>query len=199
MSTRPVFGGTVTTGGWVDLVPAPESTIDVWRQALKLSYPGYLDGRTTSTPGAIGAALALHYFADSDLTPVQMNTMEGIGYRIAAMNTNQAIDNILNGLEWAYQNYSDNALELSNQAVIMSQKPPQYPINYSVFGDNSNFTIEADQIHDAPKPVARPNTAPQMLPIIDNRNLPPEQTFQSPETSGIKIATIAAAIASFLF
>jgi hypothetical protein len=222
------FGGSTTEGGqWIDVRPSFNASLSVWRQALAMTYAGAGIG-----PGALGMALAERYLSESNLPDWVIKSVSEFAYSIAQISDKITVETILKGVEFAIHNIPDGLDIPGNygswRALTFASidKPTQYPIDVSVFGDDANAaqnfvthkteqitftpvktttgTVKTGQANFMPSPVIK--TDPSGPVRYSPQNLPQNLTQYSDEPlnqqssgSGIRIAAIAAALASFLF
>jgi len=212
------YGGAYTTGGWIDLIPPDDASIDVWKKALAMAYQGKISGNTTLDPGNVAYALADRYLQDSNV-PGDLGPLFGaIASMIAQISNNQTVESILTGVEWAARNIPSNLVNSAdveysgvfrdwrNAAIAASQQTSIYPLNLGVFGSNSDIT-KAFEVHTVKTPTAPLNTTVTSTTNMTTRpsanttvTAPRPVTrapVPAPAQSGLSIAAIAGLLASF--
>lgn len=207
------FGGSATSGGqWIDVRPPFDASIDVWRQALSMAYAGKGIG-----PDGIGAALAERYLFDSQLPEWVIKAVSEFASAIAQISNKITVDTILKGVEFAVNNIPPYGLDEPGSygawralTIASLNNPTQYPIDYDAFGDDDTAGDDFVTHIVAPSKVIPTKTtsipgksyfeAPQTTaPAVIQKNTSVNQYLEpASNTSGIRIAAIAAALASFL-
>jgi hypothetical protein len=205
------FGGGGNTGGqWIDVRPDFDASIEQWRLALSMAYAGKGIG-----PDGVGAALAERYLFDSEFPEWVIKSVSEFASSIAQISDKITVETILKGIEFAVNNVPDGGLDIpgnygSWRALTFASlyQPLQYPIDFEVFGGDSDasddFEIHTIKpvVFNTPQPTIKTGQAVAPGGIKNNdANIESIRPYLEPVTtnrSPVSIVAIAAVLASFL-
>lgn len=219
------FGGEQTQGRSGSFTPFSDTSYNVWKKALELSYtPQRVTG-----PGQVASDLARFYVKDLGLNEKTIEMVSSVAQGIAQISDKQTIDTVLNGVEFALNNLppelltntqydpfndpfflSGQAQEWVQKCVRASQQTPIYAVDKSVFGGNEQTAGVFNVQTITPKPTISTQIVKQPLstiktgstvapPVIQKTPVSVQQYLEpANEGGGLKLAAVVAAIASFL-